>query len=89
MDTTKYPFIFCADLNSVPSSYVYQTLKSDLTDAFLSKGYGLGKTYEGLSPTLRIDVVLMSKSLKPTQYSSPQLPYSDHFPIITDIEIKQ
>ena len=89
MDTTKYPFIFCADLNSVPSSYVYQTLKSGLTDAFLSKGYGLGKTYEGFSPTLRIDVVLMSKSLNPTQYSSPQLPYSDHFPIITDIEIKQ
>jgi endonuclease/exonuclease/phosphatase family metal-dependent hydrolase len=89
LDTTKYSFVFCADLNSVPSSYVYHALQKGLTDAFIAKGSRLGQSYESISPTLRIDVVLMSKSLKPVQYSSPQLHYSDHFPIVTDIQLKQ
>jgi endonuclease/exonuclease/phosphatase family metal-dependent hydrolase len=89
MDSTKIPFIFCADLNSTPSSYVYHTLQKGLTDAFVSKGYGFGQTYQNISPILRIDVVLMSKSLNPIQYTSPQLHCSDHFPIVTDIQLKQ
>lgn len=82
------PYIFCADLNSVPSSYVYQHISTGLNDAFLQKGFGWGTTYEGLSPSLRIDVVLMSKNLKANQYYSPKLQNaSDHYPIVTDISL--
>jgi len=89
MDATKYPYIFCADMNSVPSSYIYHQMSNGLTDAFLSKGSGgVGGTYDGLAPTLRIDVVLMSKQLKPIQYYSPKLHASDHFPIVTDIQFR-
>ena len=88
LNNCKYPFIFCADLNSVPASYVYHTIQNNLTDAFIAKGNGISGTYDGIAPTLRIDVVLMSKQLQPVQYYSPKLHYSNHFPIITDLQIK-
>ena len=88
LNNCKHPFIFCADLNSVPASYVYHTIQNNLTDAFIAKGSGISGTYDGIAPTLRIDVVLMSKQLQPVQFYSPKLHYSNHFPIITDLQIK-
>lgn len=88
LNSSKHPYIFCADLNSVPSSYTYHTIQKGLTDAFTAKGFGLGGTYDGFSPTLRIDVVLMSPQLKPVQYYSPRLHASDHFPIVTDVQFR-
>ncbi len=89
MDTTKIPYIFCADLNSVSSSYVYHHISKNLTDAFVEKGFGWSGTYSGIAPFLRIDVVLMSKELQPTNYFSPRLELSDHYPIVTDISFKK
>ena len=77
--------MFCADLNSVPSSYVYNHISKGLADAFLQNGFGWGASYYGLSPTLRIDVTLLSPQLKATQFSCPKLIASDHFPLVTDI----
>jgi len=34
---SPYPVIFCADLNDVPNSYTYHTVRSDMQDAFLKK----------------------------------------------------
>ena len=79
------PFVFCADLNSVPSSYVYNHISKGLSDAFLQNGLGWGASYNGLSPTLRIDVTLLSPQLKATQFNCPKLIASDHFPLVTDI----
>lgn len=88
LDSAKVPFIFTADLNSVPSSFVYHYIRSGLNDAFLEKGFGMGRSYDSLSPTLRIDVCFTSPSVKTIQYHSPRLHLSDHYPIITDIQIK-
>ncbi|MBN8836861.1 MAG: endonuclease/exonuclease/phosphatase family protein [Sphingobacteriia bacterium] len=88
LDTTKGPFVFCADLNSVPSSYTYHTLCKGLNDAFIQNGFGMGKTYDSISPTLRIDVVLFSKHLQAIQHQTPHLHLSDHYPNVTDIAIK-
>jgi endonuclease/exonuclease/phosphatase family metal-dependent hydrolase len=88
MDSCHTPFIFTADMNAVPSSFVYHEIRAGLNDAFLEKGWGFGRTYDSLSPTLRIDVLLTSKSIKTTQYVSPRLHLSDHLPIITDIQFK-
>lgn len=88
LSNCKLPYIFCADLNSVPSSYVYQKLSSGLNDPFLQNGFGWGATYSAMSPTLRIDVSLMSKQLNAVQYYSPKLQNaSDHYPVVTDIKI--
>ena len=88
LNNCKLPYVFCADLNSVPSSYVYQQISSGLNDAFLQNGAGWGGTYSVISPTLRIDVVLLSKQLNSTQYYSPHTQNaSDHYPVVTDIKI--
>ncbi len=88
LDSADIPFIYAADMNSVPSSFVYHHISAGLNDAFLQKGFGFGRTYDSLSPTLRIDVLLTSPSLETKQYYSPRLHLSDHLPIITDIQIK-
>jgi len=89
LNKTNMPYIFCADLNSVPSSYVYHHIKEGMQDAFLEKGAGLGGTYHRFTFSLRIDVVLLSKQLKATQYFSPRPDLSDHYPIVTDIELRK
>ena len=81
---SPYPVIFCGDLNEVPVSYIYNTVKGDLQDAFIKKGSGLGRTFFKLSPTLRIDVCLPSKQFDILQYTCPQVMLSDHFPVISD-----
>lgn len=85
MDSTKIPFVFCGDLNAVPSSYVYHTITKNLNDAFLQNNFGWGRTYTGSIPFLRIDVILMSKKLNAVKYNSPKLELSDHYPVLADI----
>ena len=82
----KEPIVISGDFNSVPTSYTYNTIKRGLQDAFLTKGFGLGRTYASLSPTLRIDYIFTDKSLKVLQFFCPPLNLSDHFPIITDVD---
>ena len=84
LNKSAVPFIFCADLNSVPSSFVYHHISRGLQDAFLQKGSGWGSTYDGLSNTLRIDVTLLSPELKVVQHFSPKLHASDHYPSVID-----
>ncbi len=85
LNASKYPFIFCADLNAVPSSFVYHHIANDLSDAFLQKGSGWGLTYPNLASNIRIDVLLHSNSLKTVQYYCPAFVASDHYPIVADI----
>ena len=88
MNKNDLPVIFCGDINSVPSSFVYQLLRKNLNDAFLSTGFGFGGTYDSISPTLRIDVVLPDKRLKVIQHHSPHLHLSDHYPNLVDIQLR-
>lgn len=84
-NASAYPVLLSGDFNSTPSSFTYHTIKGNLQDAFLEKGFGIGRTYSSLSPTLRIDYVLLDKRLEVVQYNCPYLYLSDHFPIITDV----
>jgi endonuclease/exonuclease/phosphatase family metal-dependent hydrolase len=86
LSASPYPSIISGDFNSVPSSYVYHTIKGNKKDAFIEKGFGLGHSYYALSKTLRIDYVLADKSFKILQVTTPSLYLSDHFPVITDIK---
>lgn len=84
---SPYPIIVCVDLGDIPNSYAYFTLKRGLKDVFLQKGKGFGRTYRFVSPHLRIDYIFTSKDLIPYNYYMPNVPYSDHYPQIVDIEI--
>lgn len=82
---SPYPVVICGDFNDVANSYTYFTIRGNLQDAFLKKGSGIGRTFQYLSPTLRIDYILADKKFKVEQYNRLKVPYSDHYPIVSDL----
>ena len=86
VEKTHYPIILCGDINDVPVSYTYSTLASDkLTDAFTEKGRGYGHTFNEGNIKFRIDDIMHSKQLYVKKYVRDKVPYSDHYPIITEL----
>ena len=84
--STEYDIILCGDFNDTPSSWVYGQLKDYLSDAFVKKGTGIGRTYAGPLPFLRIDYILTSESFSTCGFKRHNLKKSDHYPISAIIE---
>jgi endonuclease/exonuclease/phosphatase family metal-dependent hydrolase len=85
---SPYPVLICGDLNDVPGSYVYTTVRGKLEDAFVSKGHGLGRTYNQISPTLRIDNIFYDpRRLKCIGVKTEPTSISDHNPVTATFEI--
>lgn len=82
---SPHPVVLAADLNDVPNSYTYFTVRGSLQDAFLEKGSGIGRTYRGLSPTLRIDYIFADRRLRVKQFTRVKKDYSDHYMLVTDL----
>lgn len=79
---SPYPVLLAGDLNDLPYSYVYDRLADHLQNAWATVGLGIGATYNGRLPLLRID----------QQFAGPQwqvrgcrvhreITWSDHFPL--------
>ncbi len=85
VNESPLPVIVCGDFNDVPNSYAYATIGKGLKNAFAEKGSGIGRTFSGISPTLRIDNIFTDKRFTIEQFTCVQKKLSDHFPIITDI----
>jgi endonuclease/exonuclease/phosphatase family metal-dependent hydrolase len=89
LDISPHPVLFCADLNDVPNSYTYATVRGDMQDAFLKKGFGIGRTFSSLSPTLRIDYIFADDNFKIRQFNRIVKNYSDHYMLVADIQLKK
>jgi endonuclease/exonuclease/phosphatase family metal-dependent hydrolase len=89
LDDSPYPVVFCADLNDIPNSYTYFTIRGDMQDAFLKKGFGIGRTFSSLSPTLRIDYIFADNRFSIKQFTRVAKHLSDHFMIIADVELNK
>ncbi|MBX3242390.1 MAG: endonuclease/exonuclease/phosphatase family protein [Chitinophagaceae bacterium] len=96
MDRSKYPEIFCADLNDVPNSYTYFTIRGNKKDAFIEKGLGFGKTFYSLFsgfmrrlPFLRIDYILTDPQFTIHQTKAVGQVLSDHIPVVTDLSLQK
>lgn len=89
IDTCRYPVIFCGDFNDVPNSYAYFKAKGKLQDAFLKAGSGIGRTFQFISPTLRIDYILTDPGFRIEQFTRPNYRYSDHYPQVADLSLGQ
>ncbi len=89
IEQSPYPVIVCGDFNDVPGSYAYQTIGRGLRNAFVDKGRGLGRTFAGIAPTLRIDNIFMSKAFITRQFTRPTPALSDHFPLIADLSAEK
>ncbi len=87
MDHSPYPKILCGDFNDVPVSYAYETIARGMQNAFVEKGSGLSRTFDGIAPTLRIDNIFVDSNFTVTQYRRIKRSLSDHFPIVADIKL--
>ena len=85
LDASPHPAIICGDFNDVPNSFVYHRIKGNRKDAFTRRGFGIGRTYSALSPTLRIDYIMTSQEIGVLQCRNPHPSLSDHFPVIADL----
>jgi endonuclease/exonuclease/phosphatase family metal-dependent hydrolase len=79
---SPYPVLLAGDFNDLPYSYTYDQLADHLQNAWATAGLGIGATYHGQLPFLRID----------QQFAGPQwqvlgcrvhqeIKWSDHYPI--------
>jgi endonuclease/exonuclease/phosphatase family metal-dependent hydrolase len=87
LDSCPYPKIVTGDFNDVPNSYTYYTISDNLQDAFLKKSFGVGRTFSGISPTLRIDYILAAKNFSVLQFDRHVRKYSDHYMLVADFKI--
>ena len=85
---SPYPVIVCGDFNDTPASFVYRTISKNLNDAFIETGKGIGSTYAGDLPFLRIDFILHSPVLEAFKYKIFDCNYSDHFPVSCYFKMK-
>lgn len=83
------PLIICGDFNDTPLSYTYNRIsKAGLQDAFITTSKGIGKTYCGALPLLRIDYFWYNDKIEVVDYERIKQTTSDHYPLIMTFNIK-
>ncbi len=88
VNTSPHPVVICGDFNEMPVSYVYEVLKTDLKDAFQERGFGIGTTFSGSIPGLKIDFMLVDPKLNIYKHDIiKNKKYSDHYPNVSTLGI--
>jgi endonuclease/exonuclease/phosphatase family metal-dependent hydrolase len=86
----RYPVIVCGDFNDTPHSYAYHQISKNLRDGFKEAGSGIGSSYAGLIPMLRIDFVLFSpEKFNALYFHTTRKKLSDHYPVSCILKINQ
>ncbi|MCU0396272.1 MAG: endonuclease/exonuclease/phosphatase family protein, partial [Chitinophagaceae bacterium] len=87
LDSVPHPEIFCGDLNDVPGSYAYWQMRGrERNDAHLEAGWGIGRTFMALAPTLRIDYIFADNRWQVVQCKTIATSASDHLPVVADLQ---
>jgi endonuclease/exonuclease/phosphatase (EEP) superfamily protein YafD len=89
VQNSDLPIIVAGDLNDVPTSYLYQKMSSQLQDAHLARNWGLGTTFAGFLPGLRIDYTLPDPSFQIHDFKRIACSFSDHRAIRTEISVRK
>ena len=92
LSASPYPYILAGDLNDVPGSYAYMSVRGNHKDAFLEKGFFLGSTFTSSFsfllksiPTLRIDYIFHPSDFSTIQYKRGGVGISDHYYLLADL----
>ena len=79
---SPYPVLLAGDFNDLPYSYTYDQLADHLQNAWATVGLGIGATYHGLLPFLRIDQQFAGAEWQVLGCRVHQeIKWSDHYPI--------
>ena len=84
---SPYPVIVGGDFNETPLSYVYRLFSKKLNNAFQLKGDGIGSTYAGKLPALKIDYIFTDPKIKILDHDIEHVPFSDHYPMTSRVLI--
>jgi len=87
LDACPYPYIITGDFNDTPLSFAVSYMQKGLKNAFREKGYGLGVTYYGEYPGFQLDYIMLSRQFNVTNYKIVRERLSDHYPVISDVEL--
>ena len=82
--------IIAGDLNDISGSNTLNTLQKglNLNDAWWQSGFGYGTTSFSKHLYFRLDHILFSHHFKSTSIDIPKVDFSDHYPIVTNLEIQ-
>jgi len=85
---SPYHVLVCGDFNDLPMSYTYRKMKGKLNDAFIAAGSGVPTTFHALIPAFRIDYIFNDDFLTAKHFYIPHVDYSDHYPVIAQLQLK-
>lgn len=77
--------IVIGDFNDTPLSYTYHRLSKGRKDTFVEAGRGFGASFRELWPFIRIDYILYPDHYKAISHNTPHVNFSDHYPIVAEI----
>jgi len=86
---SPYPVFLCGDFNDVPASYLYGLYQEELQDAHLAQSWGLGATYAGVLPGLRIDYLMPDHAFDIINYKTFDCFFSDHRAICGEVVLQK
>lgn len=86
---SPYPVVVCGDMNDTPSSYAYRKVRGKLVDAFQQAGHGIGNTYLGKLPKIRIDYIFFDSRFKCLYFDVLPYHFSDHYPVSSRFYLKK
>lgn len=89
LNKCTHPSVICGDFNDVPNSYTYFHIRGDRQDAFLRSSFGIGKSFNALAPTLRIDYILPDNNFDIKQFEMVDEGLSDHHLLVADLNLKK
>lgn len=87
LNAQSKPVILCGDFNDLPNSYAANTVSKNMKDAFIDYSFGIGHTYNGKIPFLRIDYMLTSPALEIRMFKIIGNKISDHFPLYMECSL--
>lgn len=81
--SVRTPFILAGDFNLEPKERQYALLASELCDTAAGKEY---LTFPSNAPEKKIDYIFVNDRLRVLDCRVPNVQYSDHRPIVADVE---
>ena len=84
-DNCTYPVVMMGDINDHPLSYAFGILSEKMKDSFYERGRGIGTTYGGSIPLLRIDYILASEQVNVLNHDILKTTASDHYFVSSDV----